>query len=107
MIKNFSIFKQDNKGNEKLPTHGISTKIGEEYVNIGACWTKDSTKGKYLSCKLSDVWVDSKDNTKSRKSYVIVSEEELYEIAQRAELEEKIVDPKDGRDLTPDDSNPF
>lgn len=98
-IKNFSIFKQDNKGNEKLPTHGISTKIGEEYVNIGACWTKDSTKGKYLSCKLSDAWVDSKDNTKSRKSYVIVAEEEI-------ELP-KIVDPKDGRDVTPDESNPF
>lgn len=98
MIKNFSIFKQDNKGNEKLPTHAISTKIGDDYVTIGACWTKDSKAGKYLSCKLSDVWVDTKDSTKSRKSYVIVAEEEI-------ELPvEKLIDPSDGRDLT---DNPF
>lgn len=101
MIKNFSIFKQDNKGSEKLPTHAISTKVGEDYVTIGACWTKDGKAGKYLSCKLSDVWVDAKDNTKSRKSYVIVAEEEI-------ELpKEPITDPSDGRNLTVDDSNPF
>lgn len=100
-MKNFSIFKNKPSDNEKLPTHTISMKIGEEYVNIGACWTKDSTNGKFLSCKLSDAWVDSKDNTKSRKSYVIVAEEEI-------ELpKEPVIDPKDGRDLTPNEDNPF
>lgn len=58
MIKNFSIFKQDNKGDDKKPTHTISTKVSEEFVTIGCCWTKDSTNGKYLSCKLQDVYKD-------------------------------------------------
>lgn len=57
-MKNFSIFKQDNKGDDKKPTHTISTKVGEEFVTIGVCWTKDSTNGKYLSCKLQDVYKD-------------------------------------------------
>lgn len=95
MIKNFSIFKQDNKGNEKMPTHGISTKIGDEYVTIGACWTKDSKTGKYLSCKLQDAWVNTQDNTKGRKSYIISEEKEVYYIPQ-----DKVIDPISGRDLS-------
>ena len=65
--------------NPKLPTHVISTKIGEEFVNIGACWTKDMKNGgKFLSCKLSDAWVDSKDNTKSRRGFSIIMDGEDY-----------------------------
>jgi hypothetical protein len=74
MIKNFSIFKQDTKGNEKLPTHTISAKVGEDYVNVGACWTKDSTKGKFLSCTLQNEYVDHTDSSKTRKGYKIVDE---------------------------------
>jgi uncharacterized protein (DUF736 family) len=100
-MKNFSIFKKDNKGNDKLPTHTISGKVGDNYVEIGACWTKDSTNGKYLFCKLSDAWVDTKDSTKSRKSYMIVAEDEI-ELPQ-----EKLIDPSDGRDITPTEDIPF
>lgn len=75
MIKTFSIFKAKKSDNEKAPTHRINTKIGEEYVEIGACWTKESKGGeKYLSCKLQDVWVDHTDRTKTRKGYAIVDE---------------------------------
>lgn len=53
MIKNFSIFKvKDHDGDEKKPTHSISTKIGEKYEYIGKCWTKESAGGKFLSCSL-------------------------------------------------------
>ena len=85
--------------NPKLPTHTISVKVGEEFVNIGGCWTKDmSNGGKFLSCKLSDAWVDTKDNTKSRKGFSIVID---------AKEEERIIDLSDGRDLTPTEDSPF
>lgn len=80
MIKNFSIFKNKPSDNEKLPTHSISTKIGEEFVTIGACWTKESKGGKYLSCKLQDVYVDHTDRTKVKKGFEIVEEvPKIYE----------------------------
>lgn len=52
-MKNFSIFKvKDHDGDEKKPTHSISTKIGEKYEYVGKCWTKESAGGKFLSCSL-------------------------------------------------------
>ena len=85
--------------NPKLPTHSISIKIGEEFVTIGACWTKDMKNGgKFLSCKLQDAWVDSKDNTKSRKGFGIVQEETKKE-------DHSAIDPDTGRDLNED--SPF
>lgn len=101
MIKNFSIFKAKQSDNPKLPTHVISTKIGEEYVNIGGCWTKDGKSGKYLSCKLADAWVDSKDNTKSRKSYVIVAEEDI----ELPKIEDTRAIDENGKDLN--ENSPF
>lgn len=77
MIKNFSIFKNKPSDNEKLPTHSISAKIGEEYVTIGACWTKESTNGKYLSCKLQDTYVDHTDRTKTKKGFAIADEKQI------------------------------
>lgn len=78
MIKNFSIFKNKANDNEKIPTHNISANVGTEhipeYVNIGACWTKEGKNGKFLSCKLQDVYVDHTDRTKTRKGFAIVDE---------------------------------
>lgn len=74
MIKNFSIFKAKEGKSEKSPTHIISAKIGEEYVNIGACWTKEGKGGKFLSCKLQDVYVDHTDRTKTKKGFAIIDE---------------------------------
>ena len=77
MIKNFSIFKRKSSENEKAPSHDISAKIGEEYVTIGACWTKESKGGKYLSCKLQDAFVDHTDRSKTRKAYAIADESKI------------------------------
>lgn len=74
MIKNFNIFKLKEQKNDKSPTHSISAKIGEEYINIGVCWTKENASGKFLSCKLQDAWVDGKDRTKTRKGFTIIDE---------------------------------
>lgn len=84
--------------NPKLPTHSISVKIGEEFITVGACWTKETKNGaKFLSCKLQDAWVDSKDNTKSRRGFVIVTEE--------AKEDHTAID-ENGRDLN-DPNSPF
>jgi hypothetical protein len=77
MIKNFSIFRNKPSDNEKAPTHSISAKIGEEYVNIGVCWTKEAKNGKFLSCKLQDVYVDHSDRTKCRKGFAIADEKSI------------------------------
>jgi hypothetical protein len=76
MIKNFSIFKYKKpRTGDKAPTHGISTKIGDEFVEIGACWTKESSNGdKYLSCALQKAWVDHTDRSKTRIGFAIVDE---------------------------------
>lgn len=97
MLKNFMIFKRKNNGNDKAPTHAISTKIGEEFIELGSCWTREANNGsKFLSCKLSDAWVSTEDNKKTRRGYGIIEDKP-----------EPIIDPSDGRDLTPDDSSPF
>ena len=108
---NFAIFKADNKGNQdsKLPTHAISMKVGEKYLNIGGCWTKDGQNGKFLSGQIAKSWEG--EGGKSRDGFVIVPENDLNRLeAKIQELmgTEKLVDPVDGRDLTPNpDDIPF
>lgn len=60
MIKNFSIFKNnDHDGDEKKPTHYLSAKIGEDFQRIGVAWTKEGKTGvKYLSCSLDKPYKD-------------------------------------------------
>lgn len=58
-MNNFTIFKvKDHDGSEKMPTHSISMKIGEEFAYVGKCWTKDGKAGKYLSCSLDKPYKD-------------------------------------------------
>jgi len=83
-IKNFAIFKNKPSDNEKVPTHSISAKVGEVYVNIGSAWTKEGKNGKFLSAKLSDIYVDHTDNSKSRKSIVLVDEADLKALFAKA-----------------------
>jgi len=99
--KNFSVFKAKPNENTKLPTHVLSMKIGEEFINIGGAWTKEATTGKFLSCKLADAWVNSNDNTKSRKGFVIVAEEDLQELLKLTE-DHTAIDPETGKDLNQD-----
>lgn len=78
-IKNFSIFKVTDKKNETQPDYRISAKVGENFVEIGAGWIKESNGGKYISCKLSDKYVDHTKGTK-RDGFHIATDE-LKEIA--------------------------
>ena len=95
IIKSFSIFKNKPSDNEKVPTHSLSAKIGDSYVNIGSCWTKDGKNGKFLSAQLAKVYVDHSNNTKSRKAVVMCFEEDLIKLCQVA-----------GEDYVVDDSIP-
>jgi uncharacterized protein (DUF736 family) len=64
MINNFSIFKTKEKKTETSPDYTISSKVGDEFVNIGAGWIKEGKAGKYISCKLSEPYM-------ARKGYTI------------------------------------
>ena len=92
ILKNFSIFRGKQSENEKAPTHRISIKVGDNYLDAGACWTKQDKNGnKFLSAKLADVYVDHTDNSKSRKSVVLVFEEDLkalYKLAGEEYIED-------------------
>jgi len=73
-MKNFSIFKAKEKKSDKAPDYNISLKVGDHYVNVGACWLKEGKAGKYFSCKLSDGYT-SKDGKKTN-GFVIEQEKE-------------------------------
>lgn len=82
--------------NPKLPTHSISVKVGDEFITIGACWTKEMKNGgKFLSCKLQDAWVDTQDGKKSRKGFGIVAEKE----ADHTAIDENGVDLNNREDI--------
>lgn len=105
-FQNFSVFKAKPSDNEKLPTHALSMKLGEEFVNIGGAWTRDASTGKYLSCKLADAWVNSEDNTKSREGFVIVRAsdlDKLEKIVKQKELDDIPMIDSDGRELSAED----
>ena len=74
-IKNFAIFKVANKKNEKSPDYTLSAKVGEEYVDIGAGWVKDGAKGKFISCVLSNPYVDHVKQT-NRKGFHLMADNE-------------------------------
>jgi uncharacterized protein (DUF736 family) len=68
MITQFTIFKvKDHNGDEKKPTHSLSAKVGEEFIYIGKCWTKENANGKFLSCSLDKPYMD-------KKGYKVVEE---------------------------------
>lgn len=52
-MKNFSCFKVTEKKNEKEPDYRLTAKVGDEFIEIGAGWIKESAKGtKYISFSL-------------------------------------------------------
>lgn len=79
MIQNFSIFKKKEVKTDKSPTHGISTKVGDEFVDLGACWTKKTANGdSYLSCQLSKPF--TKTNGEVVGGYVLISQMEYDQL---------------------------
>ena len=95
MIKNFSITKNKfKKEGSSAPDYRMSSKIGEEFVEIGACWLKDSKDGsKFFSCKMADVYVDHEKKL-ARKGFVITQEGET-EIAKTYKPEEGEASPSE------------
>ena len=57
-IRNFAIFKNNEKKNDKQPDYTISVKVGEKYVTAGGAWLKEGKTGKFFSCKLSESYQD-------------------------------------------------
>lgn len=94
-MKNFSIFKNTHKKEgSTAPDYKMSVKIGEEFVECGACWLKDGKSGKYFSCKLSDLYVDKEKGT-ARQGFDLVAEPIVEE------KKEPCLD-ENGRDCSPD-----
>jgi uncharacterized protein (DUF736 family) len=68
MITSFFIQKCEKK-TEKAPDRRISAKVGDNFVEIGACWKKQDKKGNdYLSCMLAKPY-------KERKGFKIVEDD--------------------------------
>jgi len=75
MIKNFTITKQDNQGKDNLPNRKISTKIGDNFIQIGSGWVKNDKNGNpFISGQLKNEFV--KDDGMVYDGYVIITERE-------------------------------
>ena len=91
MIKFFNLQK-NNKKNDKQPDYRISVNIGDkdkaDYVDAGACWIKQNSKGQnYLSCKLADAFADHTKGT-ARKGFELVMEGQTEVVEKYAEKTE-------------------
>lgn len=52
ILEHLNIFPNGGKKG-KQPDYKISTKNeGGSFIEVGACWLKEGTKGKYLSCSV-------------------------------------------------------
>ena len=93
-MKNFTLFKNENKKSDKQPDYTMSGKVGEEYQDIGACWVKEGKKGKYLSCSLQDARsYENKDGVQ-------------VEVPSFSIVEEKGVLPQESSSKPSDEINP-
>ncbi len=78
-MKNFNLQKNKyKKEGSTMPDYKISANIGEKdnanFVEAGACWIKkDKTGNTFLSCQLSDAYVDHTKNI-ARKGFELVME---------------------------------
>lgn len=58
-IKDFFIFKNEQKKNDKSPDYEISIKLNEKFMKIGGVWIREGKNGKkFFSCKLSNGYKD-------------------------------------------------
>ena len=95
-MKNFNIFKNSyKKEGSSAPDYKImlSLEKGEKMVEAGAGWVKEGAKGKYISCKLNDVFVD---NTKgvARQGFDLIQEgiDRVKEMPEMVETDNVKVD---------------
>jgi len=92
-MKYFNLQKNKYKKTDTMPDYKISVNVGTDesnYVEAGACWIKkDKSGGTFLSCKLSDAYVDHTKGV-ARKGFELVmegqtEEAESYQDEQTAE----------------------
>ncbi len=67
--------KNTKKETDTQPDYRISFKDGDTFYEGGAGWKKQDKNGNtYISCKLSDIWKDHTDETKTRKGWHIAED---------------------------------
>lgn len=87
-MKNFSLQKNKYKKTEQAPDYKISVKLGEHFTEAGACWIKKDKNGNtFLSCKLSDIFVDHTKGV-ARAGFDLVQEQSQN--PKVAEMEEMV-----------------
>jgi len=82
IYKNISVFKKDNVEGNK-PTHDVvaSEANFENKVTVASLWTKDGSKGKFLSGSMKNEYKSEKG---TYPAYVIVQEDELNALIAKA-----------------------
>lgn len=86
--KNITIFKKDNGGDEKKPTHDITanTKLPDgtysKSINVGSMWTREGQNGKYLSGMLNN---EREYEGKVFDGYVLIKESDYKKLLKMAE----------------------
>jgi hypothetical protein len=81
MIKNFAILKNKNKKTDKHPDYLLSTKVNEEFIEIGAAYLKDTQRGeKYFSCSLKKEYQPPEGDVKN--GFVIITDAEYARLKQ-------------------------
>lgn len=75
-MKNFSIFKNTyKKEGSTQPDYKIMVSLEKDapLTEAGGCWKKEGKNGTFISCKLSDAYVDHTKGT-ARKGFELVAE---------------------------------
>lgn len=92
MIQNFTITVMDNNGNENLPTRKISTKIGDNFVQVGSGWVKKDKNGNpFISCKLKDEY--KKEDGTVYDGFVMLSVKEYRKLKLAEEKQSHLTSP--------------
>lgn len=99
-MKNFILQKNKYKKNDKQPDYRLTANIGTKeeanWVECGSAWIRQNSKGdKFLSCVLSDAYVDHTKQI-ARKGFELVMEgqtevAEKYEDSPQEELDSDAV----------------
>lgn len=84
-MKNFLIFKNNHKQNEKQPDYKImASNEGEDLKEMGGCWLKDGKNGKYFSCRLNATYADHTSGVK-RTGYSLVADKQTETVENYSE----------------------
>jgi len=100
-ITNFAIFKTKEKKSDKSPDYTLSTKNGNEYINIGSGWIKEGKAGKFISVQLKSAYNGvggfyiSQENASSLTPDEAQKIKEMKEMANKKVVENEEINPLD------------